>query len=275
MVVNNVKTEMIEQLSSVKTMYKYISIERGLELLKKSSIVFSNPLIFNDPYDCYDEIITHEKIPESFREDFVMKHFPNLNRKERRIMLKTANKVLTDTAIRKSSEDLIKQDKIQRAVTCFSKASDNLLMWSHYANSHNGLCIGFDLLKFYSHAKKWNYERLLIPVQYSYKIEFVDFYEAPRDAFLTWLRNKSNHWKYEKEIRMIISPVIFDDSYKIALPIDISSLVKVFIGCNVDPEKELNVINICKEKYPKVKVYKMELSKDCYKLIPKKAHNCN
>ncbi len=30
-------------------------------------------------------------------------------------------------------------------VICFSERSDSLLMWSHYADNHNGICIEFDI----------------------------------------------------------------------------------------------------------------------------------
>jgi hypothetical protein len=28
---------------------------------------------------------------------------------------------------------------------CFSESWDHLLMWSHYANKHQGICLGFDV----------------------------------------------------------------------------------------------------------------------------------
>mgnify|MGYP002227506002 FL=1 len=30
-------------------------------------------------------------------------------------------------------------------VGCFSERNDSLLMWSHYADEHRGLCIGYNL----------------------------------------------------------------------------------------------------------------------------------
>ena len=32
-----------------------------------------------------------------------------------------------------------------RAILCFSRNWDNLLLWSHYGDSHTGVCLGFDI----------------------------------------------------------------------------------------------------------------------------------
>ncbi len=38
-------------------------------------------------------------------------------------------------------------------VICFSSNYDNILMWSHYANNHKGICIEFDLNDSFFHGK--------------------------------------------------------------------------------------------------------------------------
>lgn len=30
-------------------------------------------------------------------------------------------------------------------MTCFTNKNDNILMWSHYTNKHNGICVKYDL----------------------------------------------------------------------------------------------------------------------------------
>ena len=47
-------------------------------------------------------------------------------------------------ALQKEFEDLtIIENDLHYGVICFSAIWNHILMWSHYANSHQGFCIGF------------------------------------------------------------------------------------------------------------------------------------
>jgi hypothetical protein len=47
---------------------------------------------------------------------------------------------------------------------CFSESWDHLLMWSHYANKHQGICLGFDVDdKFVARVK---YSDRRIPIEW-------------------------------------------------------------------------------------------------------------
>ena len=41
-------------------------------------------------------------------------------------------------------EEAIERTKKDALATCFSKRNDSILMWSHYADSHKGVCFEFD-----------------------------------------------------------------------------------------------------------------------------------
>ena len=51
----------------------------------------------------------------------------------------------------------------QFAITCFSKISNSILMWSHYANKHTGFCVGYNFEK----CRNWDALINLLPVLYS------------------------------------------------------------------------------------------------------------
>ena len=90
-----------------------------------------------------------------------------------------------------------------RGVICFSESWRTILMWSHYAAKHTGMCLGFDVL--ISSAEKVEYVTALLD-------DFVNIV----DPELSWLkdgtigkiiRSKYRGWKYEKEWRL---PVLLE-----------------------------------------------------------------
>lgn len=93
----------------------------------------------------------------------------------------------------------------QTGILSFSESRDNILAWSHYANSHYGLCLEFDM-------KRWTKE------QYACHIDKVD-YSIGRPLVTADLNEqgdgetlkkiaftKHKDWIYEKEWRMLPAP---------------------------------------------------------------------
>lgn len=78
--------------------YKYMSINKNtLNAFINEYCWFSNPMSFNDPFDC--ALVKGEKFNEFFLE--------------------------------------------RKKILCLATEYDNLLMWSHYADCHRGLCIEY------------------------------------------------------------------------------------------------------------------------------------
>jgi hypothetical protein len=110
-------------------------------VLENGQIWFSRPSDFNDPFDCQ----LRPRIPKApqaiktiLRKKFEQA-FPNLGPKEIKKKLNaacTANpkelrKFLVEFFRKRLAEDL--------KIFCLSEICDDLLMWSHYADSHRGL----------------------------------------------------------------------------------------------------------------------------------------
>ncbi len=55
--------------------------------------------------------------------------------------------------VTKNSDMRYKYELLLR-VFCFSKTFQNPLMWGHYGNSHEGFCVGYDLLKRFLNQKR-------------------------------------------------------------------------------------------------------------------------
>lgn len=96
-------------------------------------------------------------------------------------------------------------------ILCLTESKRNLLMWSHYADSHKGYVVGFDTShEFFNNYRKtelwYEYENIgkVLPVRYdSFRSESVG-------CFTDWYFQKSDEWIYEKEHRLVLPLVSCD-----------------------------------------------------------------
>jgi len=84
-----------------------------------------------------------------------------------------------------------------RGMLCFSQYWNNPVQWSHYADRHRGLCLGFDMP-----------DKFLIAVNYAAKrlepnVALLDrgWSAAAHTEMLKVLSTKYSSWRYEREVR--------------------------------------------------------------------------
>jgi hypothetical protein len=83
-------------------------------------------------------------------------------------------------------------------VLCFSRGWSNPVLWSHYADRHRGIGLGFDLLDQYVQPVTYAGKRL--PAQAERNLP-AGSTEALGYKLLT---TKYEHWRYEDEVRLIV-----------------------------------------------------------------------
>ncbi len=93
-------------------------------------------------------------------------------------------------------------------VFCLTEKSDNLLMWSHYADRHRGFCIEFNGLKlndFILIKSRKEKPISLLDVVYNKELPSIPMGNkaVDLDDLLKFLRTKYEGWKYEDEWRII------------------------------------------------------------------------
>ncbi|GHT58402.1 hypothetical protein FACS1894109_12580 [Spirochaetia bacterium] len=88
--------------------------------------------------------------------------------------------------------DGLKNAKYHNKVCALAGDCDNFLLWSHYADSHKGICIGIDVDV--AKLKKISYNESL-PLIYS-----IDSLDYNIEKILT---SKLNCWSYENEYRIL------------------------------------------------------------------------
>ncbi|MFB9886923.1 DUF2971 domain-containing protein [Balneatrix alpica] len=105
-----------------------------------------------------------------------------------------------DEKLRAAFQKMKRQISQERGLLCFSTKWSNPVMWSHYADRHKGLCLGFDVA-----------DASVGPVSYSGKRLAVelDQLKTPRELSAEYVRKimftKYTHWKYENEYRAFVT----------------------------------------------------------------------
>ncbi|WP_061038803.1 DUF2971 domain-containing protein [Vibrio coralliirubri] len=99
---------------------------------------------------------------------------------------------LADPDLRKAMKKTKNQLAKSKGLICFSRNWRNPVQWAHYADSHKGICLGFDIP-----------DSLLSKVNYvDERIEYPNgFTEADMLELLT---TKFAHWSYEEEYRVFV-----------------------------------------------------------------------
>lgn len=81
---------------------------------------------------------------------------------------------------------------------CFSASYSSPVQWAHYAESHAGICLGFDVP-----------DTSLLKIQYTEErtpgSEFKNSLDRKGLEFIKYMLSKKHaHWKYEEEHRMLV-----------------------------------------------------------------------
>lgn len=112
-----------------------------------NAIWFSDSFDFNDPYDCNLKITANHTFEELYN------HLIGISQKigflinEQEIKAKAERWSENPNEFRQLIKNNETKELNNKGIACFSKSDEVLLLWSHYANSHRGACLGFDRTK--------------------------------------------------------------------------------------------------------------------------------
>jgi len=203
------------------TLFKFRSINKFLiDALVNGTIYCARPIRLNDPFDCQVDIKKAVKNAVSL-----------LSGKKKQNLVKLLKPKGLFDRIQKSIETV--------GVCSFSMALEEPLLWSHYANGHKGLCLGYEIpfQSFFEPSK--TIEGAIIPIDYGenplteWLIENapakdrIDINEFSNNLVKKVLSVKGKGWRYEKEARIICNR---EGVY----PIPKDYLKRVCFGMNVN-----------------------------------------
>ena len=250
----------------VTVLYKYRDLrENNLKYVERifshSEVYFSKPSDFNDPFDCQPRF-SLEATDKEIKE-YLSSRYPNfqpdLNRQQRRAEIRKLikSKRLKDPNLVNTLENAHKKRILEETgVFCLSEIPDHILMWSHYADSHTGICIKFEATshtQFFGLAQRVCY-KTTYPVLNIIK-------DSQDDILKKALLTKSKHWEYEKEWR-----IAWQDSPPGVYNFPIGLLKEVVLGARISEKNKENVLSWVKKSEHRPKVYEAKLKRYEYGL---------
>ncbi len=162
-----------------QTLYKYFSSSRNF--FDYRMIRFSQRSVLNDPFELLPAKSAFIKEMSHSKDASSRKHLED----------KYADTNLSDI-----------DGFNDYGVLCLTEDRRNLTMWSHYAESHKGYVVGFDMTHpFFNFPEDKGWGE--VETKVVHKVNYSDFRPQQTGNVTSWFLQKSNAWMSEKEHRVI------------------------------------------------------------------------
>lgn len=248
-------------------LYKYLHPDR-VTVLRDAEIRFSSPIVLNDPFELkphISAIVNNEhleaeinrSLPAVLAEEyaklplksqkklsfqhvhaFVKAQFPKI-KSEIEVLANSASSTIQQVMAQKFEEMI--------GILCLTESPANLLMWAHYADSHQGFVIEFDCEAPFFDQRKGPQDEM----RHLRKVIYGDcrpsMILSEIDSFSSFL-SKSLDWSYEEEWRMMLplsqaDRVIGDGLNKVHLfTFPRTAIRSVILGCRMAEAAKKNIV---------------------------------
>jgi Protein of unknown function (DUF2971) len=266
--------------------YKYFSLERR-DVLENLLIRFTQPGDFNDPFELHPSFDLMSKadiaaLPEAPGHENTQRTkakvlTPEVLQQMFSVLMPGIQRTMAETVQDEGTYSL-NNNKIARSVfdskygiLCLTKDPDNLLMWAHYANNHNGFVLQFDEEHpFFAPYYFDQQEFLLTQVEYTNNRPVLS-YSTLHSQFVYY--RKSPCWSYENEWRLIrplsdAKKIIEHSIYPRALfQIPADAIKGIIIGVSVTHPDRIELLNLLKRvDLEHIAIFQTRLSDESYTL---------
>ncbi len=246
-----------------ESLYKYYSdnLEYLKSLFVEGKLYHATPNQFNDPFECKP----HFNWPTNSQKILnIKKHLikasidHGINKKRSKSFI--TKKMKKPSFIKDVVINAITSTYGKLRICSYTTSHENLLLWSHYANSHKGICVEFDATR--------------LPILYSFKVDYSEVYpevEYPRPTdgrgFIPALV-KSLAWDYEKEYRSFLVPEADQQPTNDGISYILSKMdiKNIYFGVDIDKTIKNKIIKFINKGPFSPGLWETKLSKTSFKL---------
>lgn len=201
---------MSEDVKKPVKLYKYRSLapldrRNTSRIITRHEVYFASRSQFNDPFDC--KFITvwegSENEKTAFAAELAAKWYPNASEEKlQAVTLKFVSEFSgpdrTDHALADQSQ-LVQEGTRRIGIFSLSEVNNDILMWSHYADSHRGICLEFSEMDVGDYHKV-DYVNSVPRFNPLSEFRRDDGTDSPVEQVVL---SKWEHWSYEKEWRIL------------------------------------------------------------------------
>lgn len=233
-------------------------------ILTESELYLASADQFNDPFDATIPFKYKEEqlIPENIFLKLLKtgkEMFPDLSDED--LMQKCYEQQYSghfdNGTYWKENYEKFKEDNNKTfGILSLTSKRDNLLMWSHYANSHYGFCVGFDKFALWDLIGG-----VLGRILYQSEFPSVGLFDNSLGTLITLLTTKSQDWEYEDEYR-ITKP----EAARKIFNFPAHAILEVILGYKMPDNEKDEIVQLTKAKFPKTKIFESRMSLEKFKL---------
>ncbi len=284
--------------------YKFMSANTAISIFNTSTLRYTSPNLFNDPFDhqvSFNFPFSKEEFSDALLneckriiyDDTVNIPNPNLFGAVTLQLRKIRNLVPPDEFVDElrtaanESADLFNDNQStlnaeviellnNSRVLCVTEELDNVVMWTHYADEHKGIALRLNCIDEIDNT-------LLVarPVQYTNTFpifspltEYIKHLtgESPIDFGKVIMDQapyiKHENWAYEKEWRVHVS------QHETPTTIGYNDWKEnsrifgaIYFGCRIEPQDIQSLVKVIEEKMPHIEIYQSKLKKDCFGML--------
>lgn len=233
--------------------YRATNLDRLKQIIIENELYFCSAIQVNDPFDSKVHL-TFEGTKQERREfvkGLIREYHSRSPRKYRREMersgLKSFSLLQSDTADKHLADF---------GICCFSTKNDDILMWSHYSDSHSGVCLQFRVNK-----ESEPIFHVLFKVTYQQKFPTVSYLKDNPGVYMPKiLLTKSQRWSYEDEWRILST-----EGGPGAIKFNPKVLAGLIFGCRAGAQFKSTIIRLV-EARPEIKLYQAKIREKEYEL---------
>jgi hypothetical protein len=227
-------TAKLYTMSDPTKLYRYFKAEDALNTLQLWRLKVGRIQELNDPFDCFPSITRFPDNSALTRENF--------------------------------AEDLLKSWTSLFGVICFSATNSDPVLWSHYADAHEGIALEIDPRSF----------SVLVQVEYDEKRPTLDFEsigtpsekgDGLPETVRKVLSVKALSWRYEEEYRAYVA---LDDCVACRgmyfFPMQPNALLSVILGARCTIEVDYIKRLLKQQHHSGARVLKAKRNLDAFKI---------
>ena len=181
-------------------------------------------------------------------------------------------------------DEAVSNAKETALISCFSKRNNSILMWSHYANSHKGVCIEYERpdsidFKDVIYKQKRPHIKMYKAVSHAIALDILGKKET-NDETTLYLKEtldpffvKSTDWRYEEEVRCLYSKTKLSDNIKYENKryiLNIGCPTAIYIGCKTAGDELDHLYRLAENR--DIPVYFMKESEDTFDVVVDKEY---
>lgn len=174
-------------------LFKYSKIDQDgytINNLKNNQIYCQSPSYCNDPYEFNLILEVNDEIYDDYLKITYGDGYKQI----------IENNISKEDVLHNTRQYFIEDYHKSFGFSCFTERENNDVMWAHYADRHQGICIEYDITQYpFNFAKPVKY-CLDVPVV---RIESLENIEKVTEDSLLSFYSKPVWWSYEKEWRCL------------------------------------------------------------------------